>query len=58
MVEGLAKVGFFRWICLYVARLVKYKVIAILVVFTLLAGFLSMFMDSITVLLFFATGDN
>ena len=54
MVEGLAKVGFFRWICLYVARLVKYKVVAILVVFTLLAGFLSMFMDSITVLLFFA----
>ena len=54
MVEGLGKVGFFRWLCLYAARLVKYKVAAILVVFTLLAGFLAMFIDSITVLLFFA----
>lgn len=54
MVEGLGKVGFFRWLCLYAAKLVKYKVVAILVVFTLLAGFLAMFIDSITVLLFFA----
>jgi Na+/H+ antiporter NhaD/arsenite permease-like protein len=54
MVEGLGKVGFFRWLCLYVARLVKFKVVAILVAFTLLAGFLAMFIDSITVLLFFA----
>ncbi len=54
MVEGLGKVGFFRWLCLYVARLVKYKIVAILVAFTLLAGFLAMFIDSITVLLFFA----
>jgi Na+/H+ antiporter NhaD/arsenite permease-like protein len=54
MVEGLGKVGFFRWLCLYVARLVKYKVVAILVTFTFLAGFLAMFIDSITVLLFFA----
>jgi Na+/H+ antiporter NhaD/arsenite permease-like protein len=54
MVEGLGKVGFFRWLCLYVARLVKFKVVAILIAFTLLAGFLAMFIDSITVLLFFA----
>src|SRR3990170_4280268 len=25
MVEGLGAAGFFRWICLYVARLVNYK---------------------------------
>ena len=55
MVGGLGKVGFFRWLCLYVARLVKYKAVSILVAFTLLAGFLAMFIDSITVMLFFAT---
>ncbi len=54
MVEGLGKVGFFRWLCLYVARIVKYKAVSILIAFTLLAGFLAMFIDSITVLLFFA----
>jgi len=52
MVEGLGEVGFFRWLCLYVAKLVNYKVVPILVVFMLLSGFLSMFIDSITVLLF------
>lgn len=55
MVEGLGEVGFFRWICLFTARLVKYKVVPILVAFMLLAGFLAMFIDSITVLLFLAT---
>ena len=52
MVEGLGEVGFFRWLCLYVARIVNYKVVPILVAFMLLSGFLSMFIDSITVLLF------
>jgi Na+/H+ antiporter NhaD/arsenite permease-like protein len=55
MVEGLAKVGFFRWMCLYVARLVKFKTIPILIAFTIMAGFLSMFIDSITVMLFLAS---
>jgi Na+/H+ antiporter NhaD/arsenite permease-like protein len=55
MVEGLGAAGFFRWICLLAARLVKYKVIPILVTFMLLSGFLSMFIDSITVMLFLAT---
>jgi Na+/H+ antiporter NhaD/arsenite permease-like protein len=55
MVEGLAKVSFFRWMCLYVARLVKFKVVPILVAFTVLSGFLSMFIDSITVMLFLAS---
>jgi Na+/H+ antiporter NhaD/arsenite permease-like protein len=55
MVEGLAKVGFFRWMCLYVARLVKFKTVPILIAFTVLSGFLSMFIDSITVMLFLAS---
>jgi Na+/H+ antiporter NhaD/arsenite permease-like protein len=55
MVEGLREVGFFRWICLYVARLVNYRVIPILIAFMLLSGFLAMFIDSITVLLFMAS---
>lgn len=55
MVEGLGEVGFFRWLCLFVARLVKYKIIPILIAFMLLSGFLSMFIDSITVMLFLAT---
>jgi Na+/H+ antiporter NhaD/arsenite permease-like protein len=55
MVEGLGEVGFFRWLCLYVARLVNYRVVPILIAFMLLSGFLAMFIDSITVLLFMAT---
>jgi Na+/H+ antiporter NhaD/arsenite permease-like protein len=55
MVEGMGEVGFFRWLCLYVAKLVNYRVVPILVAFMLLSGFLAMFIDSITVLLFLAT---
>lgn len=55
MVEGLGEVGFFRWLCLFVARLVNYQVVPILIAFMLLSGFLSMFIDSITVMLFLAT---
>jgi Na+/H+ antiporter NhaD/arsenite permease-like protein len=52
MVESMGEVGFFRWLCLHLARLVKYRVIPILITFMLLSGFLAMFIDSITVLLF------
>ena len=55
MVEGLGKVGFFRWLCLLVAKLVHYRLIPILITFMLLSGFLAMFIDSITVLLFMAS---
>jgi len=55
MVEGLGAVGFFRWLCLYVAKLVRYQVVPILISFMLLSGFLSMFIDSITVLLFMSS---
>jgi len=55
MVEGLAGAGFFRWLCLYVAKMVNYRVVPILIAFMLLSGFLAMFIDSITVLLFLAS---
>jgi Na+/H+ antiporter NhaD/arsenite permease-like protein len=55
MVEGLAEVGFFRWMCLYVAKMINYKAIPILIAFMLLSGFMAMFIDSITVLLFMAS---
>lgn len=54
MVEGMARVGFFRWLCLHVAKLVKYKVIPIFIVFMMMSAILSMFIDSITVILFLA----
>src|SRR4030042_5344798 len=55
MVAGMERVGFFRWICLLAARLVGCRVIPILISFMLLSGFLSMFIDSITVLLFMSS---
>lgn len=55
MVEGMGEVGFFRWLCLLVAKWVNYRVVPIMVSLMVLAGFLSMFIDSITVLLFLAT---
>jgi Na+/H+ antiporter NhaD/arsenite permease-like protein len=52
MVCGLETAGFFRWVCLYTARLAGCRVIPILISFMVLSGFLAMFIDSITVMLF------
>lgn len=54
MVEGMARVGFFRWLCMRIAKAVKYKIVPIFVTFMLLSAILSMFIDSITVILFLA----
>lgn len=54
MVEGMAHVGFFRWLCMQIAKLVKYKVIPIFLTFMVLSFVLAMFIDSITVILFLA----
>ncbi len=54
MVEGMAKVGFFRWLCMRIAKMVKYKVIPIFITFMVLSTILAMFIDSITVILFLA----
>lgn len=54
MVEGMAKVGFFRWLCMRIAKLVHYRTIPIFITFMLMSAFLAMFIDSITVILFLA----
>ena len=55
MVEGLGKAGFFRWLCLTLAKLVHYHIVPLLICFMTLSAVLSMFIDSITVVLFLAT---
>ena len=55
MVEGLGTAGFFRWLCLSLAKLVHYHVVPLLICFMCLSAVLSMFIDSITVVLFLAT---
>ena len=55
MVEGMAKAGFFRWLCLTLAKLVHYRTVPLLICFMCLSAVLSMFIDSITVVLFLAT---
>lgn len=54
MVEGMADSGFFRWLCMTIAKAVKYRPGAIFVIFMLLSAVLSMFIDSITVIMFLA----
>lgn len=54
MVEGMAKAGFFRWLCMRIAYLVKCRTIPIFITFMVMAAVLSMFIDSITVIMFLA----
>ena len=54
MVEGMARAGFFRWLCMTIAKAVKYKVIPIFLTFMVMSFVLAMFIDSITVILFLA----
>lgn len=54
MVEGMAKAGFFRWLCMTIAKAVKYKVVPIFITFMVMSAVLAMFIDSITVILFLA----
>ncbi len=54
MVEGMAKAGFFRWLCMRIAKLVKYQILPIFMTFMILSTVLAMFIDSITVILFLA----
>ena len=44
MVEGLGKSGFFRWLCLSLAKATHYHVVPLLVCFMAMAAFLAMFM--------------
>lgn len=54
MVEGMANAGFFKWLCMTLAKAVKYKVIPLFISFMILSAGLAMFIDSITVILFLA----
>lgn len=54
MVEGMAKAGFFRWLCMLLAKAVKYRTIPLFIAFMVMSAFLAMFIDSITVILFLA----
>ena len=54
MVEGMGNAGFFRWLCMRLAKAVHYKTVPLFVTFMVLSGILAMFIDSITVILFLA----
>ncbi len=54
MVEGMARVGFFRWLCMMIAKVVHYHTIPIFITFMIMSFVLAMFIDSITVILFLA----
>lgn len=54
MVEGMAKAGFFRWLCMRLAKMVNYKPIPLFIAFMIMSAILAMFIDSITVILFLA----
>ena len=54
MVEGMAKSGFFRWLCMKLAKMVNYKTIPLFLTFMIASSILAMFIDSITVILFLA----
>ncbi len=54
MVEGMARAGFFRWLCMLIAKMVHYKTISIFITFMIMSFVLAMFIDSITVILFLA----
>ncbi len=54
MVEGMAESGFFKWLCMELARWAHYRAMRIFIAFMVLSAFLSMFIDSITVILFLA----
>ena len=55
MVEGMARVGFFNWLCRRIAKFVHYKTIPIFFAFMIMSFVLAMFIDSITVILFLAS---
>lgn len=52
MAEGMSEAGFFDWVCLRLARALGFRPMALMLCFMILAALLSMFVDSITVILF------
>ena len=54
MVEVMAAAGFFRWLCMLLAKAVHYRTKALFITFMIMSFGLAMFIDSITVILFLA----
>ena len=54
MVEAMARAGFFRWLCLTIAKALNYRVIPLFIAFMVMSSVLAMFIDSITVIMFLA----
>ena len=54
MVEGMGDSGFFRRLCMAIAKAVGYRTVPIFLTFMVMAAVLSMFIDSITVIMFLA----
>ena len=52
MVEGMSEAGFFDWLCLRLAKSLEFRPMPLLLSFMAVAALLSMFVDSITVVLF------
>ena len=55
IIETMNESGFFRWLGLHSARFVRLDPLKLFILFPFIAGFLSAFVDSITVMLFMAT---
>lgn len=52
MVEAMSEAGFFDWICLRLAKALHFRPMPLMLSFMILSALLSMFVDSITVILF------
>ncbi len=52
MVESMGESGFFRWLCMSIAKAVNYRIKPIFITFMIMSAILAMFIDSITVILF------
>lgn len=55
IVSALSDAGFFKFLALILARRLKYSPVRIFIFFPIMTALLSAFMDSVTVMLFFAT---
>ncbi len=52
MVEEMSEAGFFDWLCLWLAKRLHFRPMPLMLCFMVLSALLSMFVDSITVILF------
>ena len=54
MVEFMARTGFFKWLCVSIAKMVNFRIVPVFFTSMILSAVLAMFIDSITVILFLA----